>query len=241
MALHIRFQHPTGTQLGYSIERLADGFFYDFTDSTFRTNPSLPVASLPEDVARFLGRYQVTLDPTPISQFSDGDYAIGVHDRSTTQNIVIGLLGTVMRGGNDATVFPSNAAPADPWAVALPGSYALGTAGAILGQNLDVRVSTRSTYAGGSVASVTAPVTVGVNNDKNGYLLAGAGLDAIAVETGINARQALTPILAAAAGVLSGAGTGTITIHGANGATTRITATTDDVGNRSSVTLSLPS
>lgn len=37
--------------------------------------------------------------------------------------------------------------------------------------NLDAAVSTRSTYAGGAVASVTAPVTVGTNNDKTGYAL----------------------------------------------------------------------
>jgi hypothetical protein len=36
-----------------------------------------------------------------------------------------------------------------------------------------------STYAGGPVASVTAPVTVGANNDKAGYSLAPTGLDAI--------------------------------------------------------------
>jgi hypothetical protein len=56
--------------------------------------------------------------------------------------------------------------------------------------NLDAAVSSRSTYAGGAVASVTAPVTVGTNNDKTGYsvgnvldktgyALASNGLDAI--------------------------------------------------------------
>ena len=37
--------------------------------------------------------------------------------------------------------------------------------------NLDATVSSRSTYAGGAVASVTNPVTVGTNNDKAGYSL----------------------------------------------------------------------
>jgi hypothetical protein len=62
----------------------------------------------------------------------------------------------------------------------------------------------------------------------------------IAVENSSNARQALSPILAASAGVVTGAGTGTIVIRGANVTTSRITATTDNAGNRSSVTLSLP-
>jgi hypothetical protein len=109
------------------------------------------------------------------------------------------------------------------------------------GAYLDVAVSSRSTYAGGAVASVVAPVTVGINNDKSGYILGATGLDAISVEVGVNARQALAPILAASAGVLLGAGTGTIVIKGGNSATTRITATTDNAGNRTAVTLSLPS
>jgi len=36
---------------------------------------------------------------------------------------------------------------------------------------IDAAISTRSTFAGGAVASVTAPVTVGTNNDKTGYAL----------------------------------------------------------------------
>lgn len=35
--------------------------------------------------------------------------------------------------------------------------------------NLDAAISTRSTYSGGAVSSVTNPVTVGTNNDKSGY------------------------------------------------------------------------
>lgn len=41
----------------------------------------------------------------------------------------------------------------------------------VIATNLDAAVSTRSTYAGGAVASVTAGVTVTTNNDKTGYSL----------------------------------------------------------------------
>lgn len=68
----------------------------------------------------------------------------------------------------------------DPWGTTLPGSYGSGTAGAIVGTNLNATVSSRSTFAGGAVAGVTAPVTVGTVNDKAGYSLAPTGLDAIA-------------------------------------------------------------
>ena len=93
---------------------------------------------------------------------------------------------------------------------------------------------------GGPVASVTAPVTVARNSDKTGYTLAPAGLDFVQIESGVNARQALSPILAASAGVLVGAGTGTVVIKGGNVSATRITATTDDAGNRTADSLSLP-
>ncbi len=237
MGLRIRFQYPTAASLAYSIERLTDGSLFDFADSTFKVSPATPLAPLVEDIAPFAGRYRASMSATPQSQFSDGDYAVAIHN-VIAQNVVVGLLGSVMHSGDDATVFP--ATPADPWSVNLPGSYATGSAGSLLGLNIDAKISTRSTYSGGPVASVAAPVTVGTNNDKSGYRLSGSGLDAIVVENGINARQALAPILAASAGSLSGAGTGTIVIRGANSTASRITATTDNAGNRSSVALSLP-
>jgi hypothetical protein len=86
----------------------------------------------------------------------------------------------------------------------------------------------------------TAGVMV-ASGSKAGYSLAAAGLDSIVVETGLNARQALAVNAAALAGVLSGAATTTVTVKGAGVATTRITATVDADGNRSVVTLALPS
>ena len=313
MPLRIRYQYPTGSSLGYSVERLSDGAFLDFNDSTFKASPTTLIAPIPEDRGSFAGRYKLTLASTPASQFTDGDYVVTVHNIASS-NVVVGQLAVVMHSGDDSTVFPGGSvdpwsaalpgvyapgtagavvggnldarvssrstyaggpvagvtapvtvgtnndkagyglSPAerttlsnlllsladDPWSVALPGGYASGTAGAVVGGNLDARVSSRSTYAGGPVAGVTAPVTVGTNNDKAGYALGPAGLDPIQVESGVNARQALAPILAASAGVLLGAGTGTIVIKGGNVAVTRVTATTDNAGNRTAVVLSLP-
>lgn len=51
---------------------------------------------------------------------------------------------------------------------------------------IDAAISTRSTFAGGAVASVTAPVTVGTNNDKTGYALSQA-FPANFASLGINA------------------------------------------------------
>jgi hypothetical protein len=75
---------------------------------------------------------------------------------------------------------------------------------------------------------------------KTGFTLASSGLDAVVVETGLNARQALSIVGAAVAGKLSGAGTATITMAGAGVAAERLAATVDGSGNRSSVTLTPP-
>ena len=119
---------------------------------------------------------------------------------------------------------------------AIPASPAAGS----IFSRVDAPISSRSTYAGGPVSAVVAPVVVSQNNDKVGYSLTASGLDSIVVEPGVNARQALSPILAATAGVVTGAGSGTITIKGGNVATTRIMAATDNLGNRSAVVLTLP-
>lgn len=71
--------------------------------------------------------------------------------------------------------------------------------------------------------------------------IAPKGLDGIQIESGVNMRQAQSPILAATAGRLSGAGTTTILIDGGNvSGTNRITAVVDNSGNRTQVMLNLP-
>ncbi len=237
MALRIRYASTPGASLGYSIERLADGLYYDFSNAVFSAAPTTQINALTATTGNLVGLYRDTITSTPQTVFANGEYAVNIHNIGSS-NVVIGVLGAIMANGDSAPILALGGT--DPWAISLPGSYATGTAGAILGTYLDARVSTRSTYAGGAVASVTAPVSVGTVSDKSGYSLAASGLDGVQVEPGVNIRQALSPILAAAAGTLSGAGTGTIVIRGGNVATTRITATTDNAGNRTTVTLSLP-
>lgn len=84
-------------------------------------------------------------------------------------------------------------------------------------------------------------VTARTVTDKSGYILSNSGLDLVNVETGMNFRQAQSVIAAAAGGQLSGAGTATINIDGANvSGTTRITANVNASGNRTAITLNLP-
>jgi len=96
---------------------------------------------------------------------------------------------------------------------------------------------TRGSGAGQIAPDGSGNVPLSATTDN---AIADAVLDrANAIETGITVRLALRYMAAALAGVLSGAGTGTIVIKAINNAgTTRITATTDASGNRSVETLS---
>jgi hypothetical protein len=95
---------------------------------------------------------------------------------------------------------------------------------------LDVAVSTRSTFAGGAVASVTNPVTV------SGGLTADDVLDEV-VDGTYTMRQLLRIMAAVLAGKSSGGGTATITFRSIDDDTNTVVATVDSNGNRSSVTI----
>lgn len=90
----------------------------------------------------------------------------------------------------------------DPWATALPGSYTSGQAGYLVGHNLDAAVSTRSTFAGGAVAGVTAAVSI----DLAGTLAAARDVDAID-DTALTLNDAFHCAIAGAAGKQSVSGT----------------------------------
>jgi hypothetical protein len=274
----------------------------DLVVSTIADSESAPVSYVANDgkieSISTLGTYQ---QPTATrcrfrevhSTHHRGVYELHLSDArfaaTGAKSVLISVTGGPSVAESDALIVLSQFDPYapnggfDPWSVALPASYAPGTAGARVGlldaavstrlaastyaapptvaaivaavwdepadshmatgsfgARLDAQVSSRSTFSGDSVGSVANPVTVGVNNDKSGYLLAPAGLDPVVIEPGINARQAFSPILAALAGVVVGAGSETIQFKGGNSSTTRITAALDTLGNRTSVSLTLP-
>jgi hypothetical protein len=151
------------------------------------------------------------------------------------------------------------AAAGDPWAIPLPGAYVAGEAGYIIGNGIDAPISSRSTYAGGPVASVTGgvggsvagsvnavvlPVTAGTVTDKTGYALSGPGVDAIAaaildavngIDTGLTPREAIRLAVAALAGKATVAGL-VWTFRDTADTKDRIVATTDGAGQRIAIT-----
>ncbi len=122
-------------------------------------------------------------------------------------------------------------------------------------------VAFQSTFVVAGATTLTGAVTASnASNNIVGISLAAAGFDPVLIEssivagasltndagtqlTSINGRQAISLLLSsAAAGVLAGAATATITIKpgGLPSGNTRITATVDANGNRSALTLKVP-
>ena len=151
MALRVRFQYASGFGLGYSIERLSDGTYWDFSAvQAFSATPTTLVQPLPEGSGTTLGLYSSTLSTTPVAQFSNGQYAVRIHNTNQS-NLVIGLADAIMYNGDDAPVFPS---AGDPWAVTLPGAYATGQAGYLIG-----------TYVSASTCPTVAQIATAVLTD----------------------------------------------------------------------------
>jgi len=92
-----------------------------------------------------------------------------------------------------------------------------------------------------SAWGASGAVVIGKDMDKSGMTLSASGMDTITIEAGMNMRQAMSIVSAANAGRFSGAGTTTVLIDGANASgTNRITATVNQSGDRSVVSLNLP-
>lgn len=103
MALRVAVQYLPGSTLGYSIKRLSDGYYYNFTTGAFvASQPSTSdlIATLPALAAPYSGRYEATLTPTPQAQFSDGFYSVTVHDTAASNNVVM-VLQDEMASGDD--------------------------------------------------------------------------------------------------------------------------------------------
>ncbi len=101
--------------------------------------------------------------------------AANVWDTDLSGYSTANLAGTLLKGAGSA---------GDPWSTTIPGAYGAGTAGYIVGNNLNATVASRSSHSasdvwavgtrtvtGGTVSNVTNGVTVLTNNDKTGYSL----------------------------------------------------------------------
>lgn len=146
--------------------------------------------------------------------------AAAVWDLSTTGHTTSGTFGAAVNAAGSA---------GDPWSTLLPGSYGAGTAGKIIGDNLNATVSSRSSHTAADVWAVgTRLLTAGTNI----VLAKGTGvtgfndLDASGVRTAVGLASAnLDAQLAGVPAAVWAAGTRTIT----GGTVTAITGLT--IGN----------
>lgn len=168
---------------------------------------------------------------------------------SVTGNVggnVVGTVGSVSGAVGSVTAAVTvggYSAGQDPATLQLGATAASWNTSGTIGAKINSAASAGDPWATalpGSYVSGTAGYILG---NKTGFSLAAAGLDAVVVETGVNARQALAMIGSAVAGKASGLDTSTAVYYamGASGTTTaRITATTDANGNRTATTLTIP-
>jgi hypothetical protein len=172
----------TGTASLSLCEYQADGSVgkqLDFADNTFKavglTTPTLALTHRPTPAGLVTGIWTVFLTTTQCANMSIGGLYVALVTHSALPGVV------VRREWQYGSVEGDIAAIPDPLAAPVPGAYGAGTAGKLLG-NLDAPVSTRSTYAGGAVATVT---------DKAGYGLTPAERTSIAAAVGNDVTDAI--------------------------------------------------
>lgn len=215
--------------MGY---RPGDTFAYAFVVKDPATGLPTAPDSPPTATAEFDGPGTGAMTLTVASDGPAGKYkATGTVPATRARGDTLHVTLSATKGGLTYLGVVREVIESDPLAVAAPGAYAAGTAGNMIG-NLATPVPSSSLVSLFTSALSTTPVK-----------LTPDAWDNIVVEAGVNARQALSPILAACAGVVAGAGTGTVVLKAAATSgtpPTRISAATDAAGNRTSVTLTLP-
>jgi len=97
--------------------------------------------------------------------------ADAVWDETLSDHLTAGSTGNALNAAGSA---------GDPWATAIPGAYGAGTAGKILGDNIDAAISSRSSHAAADVWDVTTSghVTAGTFGEQ-----CKTDIDAILVDT----------------------------------------------------------
>lgn len=124
----------------------------------------------------------------------------------------------------------------DPWTTALPGAYGAGTAGNIIGNNLNAAVSTRSTLDAAGVRTAVGMASANLDTQITNIP---TNVWSHVVEGSMTAVQAMRGMFAALLNKLSGAATTTVTIRDQADTKNRVTATVDSSGNRTAVTTDL--
>jgi hypothetical protein len=86
------------------------------------------------------------IDADALAADAAAEIVAAVWDEPTAGNVTAGTFGAAVVAAGSA---------GDPWSTSLPGAYGAGTAGKIIGDNINATISSRSTYAGADTAGTT--------------------------------------------------------------------------------------
>lgn len=229
-----------GSKSGYSLSSAGIQAIWDALTSALTTVGSIGkriADNLDATISSRLASVSYTTPPAV------GAIADAVWDETLADHLAAGSTGNALNAAGSA---------GDPWSTALPGAYGSGSAGNIIGNNLNATVSSRATPAQVNTEADTALADVGLTTTVTGRIdaaistrLASAGYtapptvaDILAgvIEGTITLKGALRLTLAALAGKVTGGGTATVIFRDVADAKARITATVDANGNRTAIT-----
>jgi hypothetical protein len=161
--------------------------------------------------------------------------ADAIWDETLSGHLTTGSTGEALNGAGAA---------GDPWTTTLPGAYGAGSAGKIIGDNINATVSSRATQVSVDDIPTNAELATSQAAADDATLAAIAGIsiptvsDILAgvIEGSITLKGALRLAISVLTGKASGGGTTTIVFRDTADTKARITATVDSNGNRTTVT-----
>jgi hypothetical protein len=138
-------------------------------------------------------------------------------------------------GGRLDLIIDAAAAAGDPWVTALPGIYAAGSAGKLIGDSLNAPVGTVDTVVDSILAMLTDIHGTDLPAVKTDTAAMPASILAAVYEGAETIQTLLRSLRATAAGASTGHDLGIPEFKSADGTKTRVKATVDANGNRSGV------
>jgi hypothetical protein len=199
---------------------LAGGFKKFFNVAT----PTGTVNSIPDAVAGASNGIAIVGSTMTLTSGERAATADAVWDEAIVGHLSGGTTGAALNAAGSA---------GDPWTTPVPGAYGAGTAGFIIGGNLDAKVSLVKAKtdnlpaAPAAVADIPSAATIA------------STVWATVVEGGITAIQMMRGFAATLMGKASGLETTTAVYRDIGDTKDRVTATVDEDGNRTTVTRDL--
>ena len=186
------------------------------TTTSFATGATIPHCTLVDTLTTYTGNTPQTgdsfgrLGAAGAGLTSLGDTRLNHLDANVSSFPTTSAIAAAVRDVDDTAPASNSlghavlaaASAGDPWNTNLPGAYAAGTAGAIVGTNLNATITSRSTYAGGDTGGTTtlltrlgAPATGSLAGDiavTNAALAAFAGLYLTGQVSSVTSASAFT-------------------------------------------------